>query len=99
MSDLAAAATGSPTITTASAQSEFVGLFPSSDQAPATTVFTDVSTIVNASTVSASDLSTVTSDQAAVQKDLTSLPPYGGGGGGYGFKSSWELVRDRRRAP
>ena len=55
---------------------------------PATTVFTDVSTIVNASAVSASHLSTVTLDQAAVQKDLTNLSPYGGGGGGYGFKSS-----------
>jgi len=91
--DLTAAATGSTTVTTASAQNEFVGLFPSSDQAPATTVFTDLSTIVSASGVAASDLSTVASDQAAVQKDLTNLSPFGGGGGGgggggYGFESS-----------
>ena len=86
LSDLAAAATGSTTVTTASAQSEFTGLFPSDDLTPATTVFNDLVKIVTDAGVAASDLSTVASDQAAVQKDQSNLSPFGGGGGpGFGF--------------
>jgi hypothetical protein len=83
LSDLTAAATGSATVSNASAQSEFVGLFPGADATPATSVFNDVTSIVSSSGIAAGDLSSVASDQAAVQKDLTNLSPFGGGGPGF----------------
>ena len=51
VSDVAAATAGSTTVTTASAQSEFTSLFPSSDQAAATTVYNDLAKVVTDSGV------------------------------------------------
>ncbi len=85
MSDLASAATGSTTVTSASASSEFAGLFPTSDQAAATSVYHDLVKIVTDSGVSGTDLGTVAADEATIQADLTSLQNGGpGAGGGHG---------------
>ena len=73
LSVLAAAAKGSTTISPAAASSEFAGLFPAADQAAATTVYNDLVKIVNDSGVTSPDLTTVASDQAAIQTDLNNL--------------------------
>jgi hypothetical protein len=77
LSDLAAANAVNPmtTVTAASAQSEFTGLFPSdtTTQAAATNVYTDLVQIVKDSGVTGADLSTVATDQAAIQTDLNNL--------------------------
>ena len=59
--------------------SEFTGLFPAADQAAATTVYNDLVKIVTDSGVTSTDLTTVASQQTAVQTDLSNLR--GGGSG------------------
>ena len=74
--------TSTPTAAQMAAKSEFLALFSMANQPAATAVYNDLVAIIVGSGVKTTDLTTVATDQAAVQADLTALENGGKSGGG-----------------